>query len=97
MKWEYLVTVLSSDPFDDEREMDDYGREGWELVAVTPAGARRASVAYFKRPLADEPAPTPPAPTPPAPAATQATPTTAPLTDPDVIYARSEAEGGARS
>jgi hypothetical protein len=41
--WEYHKTS-------DEAHLDELGRQGWELVAVTPSGANREAAFYFKRP-----------------------------------------------
>jgi hypothetical protein len=32
MKWEYLCFKLSDDVADTEAELNEYGRQGWELV-----------------------------------------------------------------
>jgi hypothetical protein len=48
-KWEYVVHICD---FDDHREMtrnlDEWGREGWELVSVT---GDRFPTLYLKRPI----------------------------------------------
>jgi hypothetical protein len=47
-KWEYRRV-----PSPDENEMDELGKKGWELVAVTTDEAGATVYAYFKRPLSD--------------------------------------------
>lgn len=48
MKWEYLVIKLStlSYPAKRQRELNQYGVNGWELVHI-----ESGDVATFKRPL----------------------------------------------
>jgi hypothetical protein len=48
MQWEYEKIDLNSAPrkSDDLAVLNDAGRDGWELVAVTPS-----NIAYLKRPL----------------------------------------------
>ena len=45
-KWEYLT--LSGYP--DEYELNEYGKQGWELVCIVTKGSL-TGVAYLKRPL----------------------------------------------
>jgi len=55
-KWEYLKLV---DP--DAAEMNAWGEDGWELVAViTPHLDDIPYVFYFKRPKAEKPPTLPP-------------------------------------
>ncbi len=44
--WEYRKSL-------DEGELEDLGREGWELVAALPGGGGAGAVFYFKRPGPD--------------------------------------------
>jgi hypothetical protein len=45
-KWDYAVTRLMGND-DDKLSLDNWGNEGWELVAVTQIGA--VTFAYLKR------------------------------------------------
>ena len=44
-KWEYLVETNTS-----AAKRNEFGREGWELVAVT-TGINSTQTCYFKRPV----------------------------------------------
>ena len=44
--WEYLTSA-------DDADLAALGRQGWELIAVTPTGPEGALVLYFKRPALD--------------------------------------------
>ncbi len=57
-RWEYQVSYL--DPGLDARltrdDLDGWGSEGWELVAVLPQESRLAGISYaavFKRPMVE--------------------------------------------
>lgn len=43
--WEYMVTYLYHDEF--QRELNKWGREGWELVSVVKDGTYNC---FLKRP-----------------------------------------------
>ena len=45
-KWEYILTSSWSD-------VQKYGRDGWELVAVTDASLSSSTWYYLKRPIED--------------------------------------------
>lgn len=47
MKWEYHALVGNITV----EKMNQFGREGWELVTVYPEGEENYPAAYFKRPL----------------------------------------------
>jgi len=50
-KWEYLTAPLLI--HNTKQILDNFGAEGWELVAVIPGpGGPQQLVAYFKRPIA---------------------------------------------
>ncbi|GAY10898.1 hypothetical protein TOK_5382 [Pseudonocardia sp. N23] len=50
-RWEYLTAPLLI--HNTKAILDNFGRDGWELVTVTTAGQPGSEqlVAYFKRPL----------------------------------------------
>lgn len=50
--WEYWVTTLSGDDASkDKNELDEFGKDGWELVCVIPSVKMQPLLfAYFKRP-----------------------------------------------
>jgi hypothetical protein len=48
MQWEYFIEQKDYDDCT-ERELDELGVEGWELVTILVLGARLNY--YFKRPL----------------------------------------------
>ena len=41
--WEYYKTV-------DDAQLEELGREGWELVAIVSSGGNEGTTLYFKRP-----------------------------------------------
>jgi hypothetical protein len=43
-KWEYLTTDADS-----SKAMNEWGKQGWELVCVTKTRSDQPTVAYFKR------------------------------------------------
>ena len=50
--WEYKVEALELDPLDAEDELNDLGRDGWELMSIQPnhtVGAAKF-LCTFKRP-----------------------------------------------
>ncbi len=51
-KWEYMVQqvsgLLCSSNSEHKGKLDEYGKEGWELVSVCCEG--QFTFAYFKRP-----------------------------------------------
>ncbi|EEJ53017.1 DUF4177 domain-containing protein [Mobiluncus mulieris] len=49
-KWEYLTAPLLV--HNTKQILDQFGQDGWELVAVVPGpGGSDSLVGYFKRPL----------------------------------------------
>jgi hypothetical protein len=51
-RWEYTIVELSAQPDEDITELDVYGRDGWELVAVAQGEA--GLQAFLKRLRAPE-------------------------------------------
>jgi len=50
--WEYLTAPLLI--HNTKAILDNFGRQGWELVAISPGPAGTENViAYFKRPVAE--------------------------------------------
>ena len=49
-KWEYLTAPLLV--HNTKMILDNFGEEGWELVAIVPGPNPENLVAYFKRPKA---------------------------------------------
>lgn len=47
--WEYLTAPLLV--HNTKAILDNFGRDGWELVTVLPGPIQDGLVAYFKRPL----------------------------------------------
>jgi len=54
MKWEYLRVWLDRDP-QQGGQLDELGRQGWELVSVVYLPSNDL-LAYFKKPLTTVPA-----------------------------------------
>ncbi|MDR0432650.1 MAG: DUF4177 domain-containing protein [Bifidobacteriaceae bacterium] len=50
-QWEYLTAPLLT--HNTKSLLDNFGTEGWELVAVVPGRDGSGLIAYFKRPKAD--------------------------------------------
>jgi hypothetical protein len=50
-KWEYLTAPLLV--HNTKMILDNFGVEGWELVAIVPGPNPENLVAYFKRPLGE--------------------------------------------
>lgn len=49
-KWEYLTAPILVHM--SKQILDNFGADGWELVAVVPGPDSTNPVAYFKRPVA---------------------------------------------
>jgi len=49
-KWEYVTVPLLTHAT--KQILDNWGSEGWELVAIVPGPTPENLVAYMKRPLA---------------------------------------------
>lgn len=52
-RWEYVTVPLLTHAT--KTILDNWGADGWELVAVVPGPNPEQLVAYLKRPLADRP------------------------------------------
>ena len=52
-RWEYFTAPLLI--HNTKAILDNFGRDGWELVAVTSGLNPEQLVAWFKRPVADGP------------------------------------------
>jgi hypothetical protein len=50
--WEYLTAPLLI--HNTKAILDNFGRDGWELVQIVPGPNPENVVAYFKRPLAGQ-------------------------------------------
>ena len=48
-KWEYFTAPILSHVA--QQILNNFGAEGWELVAVVPGPNPESAVGYFKRPL----------------------------------------------
>ena len=54
VKWEYKVIPMPNRIVAaTEKALNELGRDGWELVAITPADKGFIGQAFFKRPLAE--------------------------------------------
>lgn len=49
--WEYKIVVLD---LDKTARLNEAGREGWELVSVTPDTEENHETAYFKRSISTQ-------------------------------------------
>ncbi|CAN5193942.1 MAG: hypothetical protein JWP10_1795 [Nocardioidaceae bacterium] len=50
-KWEYITAPVLVHAT--KQILDNFGRDGWELVQIVPGMNPENLVAYFKRPVAD--------------------------------------------
>jgi len=52
--WEYLIVEMSTlRPQTRVRMLNEYGAQGWEMVAAHPVTEEQAETVYMKRPLVD--------------------------------------------
>lgn len=51
VRWEYLTAPLLI--HNTKAILDNFGRDGWELVTVTTGASPEQLVAWFKRPVRD--------------------------------------------
>jgi Domain of unknown function (DUF4177) len=52
-KWEYVTVPLLTHAT--KQILDNWGQDGWELVAVVPGPSADSLVAYMKRPIQSTP------------------------------------------
>ena len=52
-KWEYVTVPLLTHAT--KQILDNWGQDGWELVAVVPGPNADSLVAYMKRPIPSNP------------------------------------------
>ena len=47
--WEYRVVGQTDNPIENQSKLNRLGKDGWELVTVTPIGSVGMLAAYLKR------------------------------------------------